>query len=129
MIFIFTEKLVDVVTGEIIAYKIGCTNQYRAVVSLDKAKELNVQDYDIAEYLDMAVSEVFKIDETHYAVANNVVYQKEDWEEDMGNQFGVLREGSNYIVHGNVFYPQHICEVNNKLAIKRLIDTENGIHY
>ena len=108
-------QFVDVVTGEVLGYKIGNGDILTAAVTKEKAKELKVEDIEIVNYLDLEVIESIKGRGDTYAVLSREEIYLGDYAE-----VPYTRLDDKIALYGHVFNSNAICELNNNLAIERL---------
>ena len=115
-------RLVSVATGDILGYKIQGSTPYTAVMTVEKAKELGIEDASIAQYLECDNIEVVEIPNNRYALISNsssfIEEFAESYREDM---FG------KEVYYGYIFEPMFICPIDSEEAIQRLLQIEKGL--
>ena len=110
---IFNGKVVDVVTGEVIGYRIIGSTSYTAVISKEKAKELQVLDFDIVDYLDLPIIEAVKgIGGTYGVLSMQSRY------DDSLSDIPFENLGASVSLYWYVFERTNLCPVDNETAIK-----------
>lgn len=110
---IFNGKVVDVVTGEVIGYRIIGSTSYTAVISKEKAKELQVLDFDIVDYLDLSIIEAVKGAGGTYGVLS-----MQSRYDDSLSDIPFENLGASISLYGYVFERTNLCPVDNETAIK-----------
>lgn len=122
MALLITGKLVDIRTKETVGYKIitDKDESYSAVVSLDKLKELAVQDASIVQYMDFEEIEVILSRNNKYGVID----RSKGFSEELADipyeeVFGVA-------VYGYLFNENELCPIDNEFAINRLKHLDKG---
>lgn len=116
-----TEKLVNITDGTILGYLVSAGGLYKVSVTSDFGKAHDVQDIDIADYLDVPVIEVVPVGKTEYAVVmSHVAYL------DYLADTPVDRVNGNRVCYGYVFQEQNIVPLNSQAAFDRMIAEAQG---
>lgn len=109
----FEAKLVDSLTGEVIAYKY-VKDMYSCVVSLEKAKELKLEDSDILEFL--------SLDEIIVRTYQGKYYMEEFCVSEFDLPDGLVEENTPLIsIGGMQFKTQTGCNIDIEYAINRCL--------
>lgn len=109
----FEAKLADTLTGEIIAYKY-VRGIYSCVLSLEKAKELKLEDADILEFLDLEVILV--------RVYKNKYYIEEMCVSEFELPDGKVEDNENLVsIGGMQFKTMSGCNIDIEYAINRCL--------
>lgn len=127
---IIQSKLIDFKTKECVG--LICVNKDTSVaLSLNKAKELGIEDIDLIEYLDVTEEEV-AINPRRpefYALVSSAVGVLDDYSEipyeKMGSLINLL--DCKEVIWGTVFKCTSFIELDNEIAYKRAIsNSESG---
>lgn len=133
-------KYVDIITGEIVAYKFS-NRGFCAILSEQRAKELNLEDSDILEYLDISVVQCLKYEDKLYTLGmecgdmlyryssdrkllENIDYRRELLENTPEyNYNGEYEEDDQKILLlGYVFNKYSGVVIDNETAIRRFLE-------
>lgn len=120
--YIMTGKYVDCRSKEIVGVRISRGTEYEAAVTIEKAKELNVEDIDIVQYLDVYPIEVVAVGEVGYAILDKSDGFLSDYADVMLEDMGDL-----YYLYGHVFKKHFLCKFDVEAAIRRLNEGLEGI--
>lgn len=125
---VIQSKLIDFKTKKCVG--VVCINGATSVaLSLEKAKELEVQDIDIIEYLSADIEEVavHPRRKNYFALLSNSTGFLEDFDDvaydKIGDTFDLLN--LNEVIWGYLFRAVDFIELDNSIAIRRaLADAE-----
>lgn len=108
-------RLVDIVTGEIVGY-IFTDNDYSVAVTESKAKELDFECSDILEYMDIPNIEVVSY-QNRYGVVSTSLMRLHEFE-----TVEFERLADTIAVYGYVFEKNKFISLDNEYAIKRILN-------
>jgi hypothetical protein len=114
-------KLINPVTNDIFGYQISAGGAYTICVTEEKAKELNVQDIDIAQYLDVNEIEAVPIGTNKYGVVSNSSAFFEDFATEPRGLFG-----DKDLYYGYYFKDSSRVSINSDVALNRMIAEKQG---
>ena len=126
---VIQSKLIDFKTKKCVG--VVCINGITSVsLSLEKAKELDVQDIDIIEYLGTDFEEVavHPRKKGYYALLTNSIGTLDDFEDISYDRIGDVfdRLSLKEVIYGYVFKSLDFVELDNEIALKRaLSDAES----
>ena len=122
MEFYVKQKLVAVNTGEVVGYIYkDDTEQFSLAVTAEKAKDLKLNDADYIEYIDCECVEVVSFGNRYALVDNEIAYLSDDCYDGF-----IEVSGDRTIVDGNVFDSHKFVELNNEVAINRVLRLISG---
>lgn len=108
-------RLLDKRTNDTVGYVITCGNSYTVPVSVEKAKELGVEDIDIAHLMKMDSYEVISHN-AKYALLNHSV----DYNEDLAT-VPIDRDKLGVYMYGYLFKNEDIIPLDSEPAIQRML--------
>lgn len=124
-------KLIDIKTRN--CFGIICTSSKaedcRVPLSLDKARELNIQDIDIIEYLGVQEDEVVRHTRysDRYGRLENSISFIDSYEDVPYEKMGSVEDVLNYqeVIWGYVFPYLNFIKLDSEEAIKRVLELDN----
>jgi hypothetical protein len=108
---------------KVVGVTITLGGDYTCSVSVEKAKELGVEDIDIIQYMDYTNVDVIPIGTNKYALPEHKTSFFEDFADVPSDYFGDRR-----IYYGYLFEDRFIVPLDSESAINRMVLEKKGIY-
>lgn len=117
-----TDKLVSSLDGKVLGFLVSAGGAYKVAITHDFGVAIGVSDMDIAEYLDVAETEVVPVRGDKYACVSRSLSFFEDYA--LTPVYAL--SGDKTLYYGHLFEARHIVSLNSQSAIDRMVREAEG---